>query len=385
MKILWSSNALWAATGYGVQAGSLLPRLRDAGHEVAQFAWYGVQGGVLHANGIKIYPAGFDQFGSDIIGAHVADFEADVVISLQDIWVLPDDYNQRVKPASWVCWYPVDQWPLPKKIKELALTADYPVTYSKWGQQVSADAGVATHYIPHGVETSIFCPGDKAEARQKLGLPDDAYIVSMVAANKGFPSRKAFPENLLAFAAFRRQHPEAILYLHTLETPANGGVNFAELIPSCGIPREAVHFVDQYRYVTNNGVPPQYMADVYRASDVLLAASMSEGFGIPIIEAQACGCPVITTDATSMSELTVNGIATEYAQRFWTPLDAWVVLPSVDEVFFALTNIYERDDSTQERKSAEGVAVVNEYYDWDKITRDYWLPFLAQVENARAV
>ena len=79
MKILFASNALWAGTGYGVQAGHLLPRLRDQlGHEVAQFAWWGLQGGMMAADGIPIYPRGEDRYGNDVTGTWARHFGADL-------------------------------------------------------------------------------------------------------------------------------------------------------------------------------------------------------------------------------------------------------------------------------------------------------------------
>ena len=62
LRILYSSNAIWANSGYGIQGRSLLPRLADletvGGREnIAQFAWYGLQGGIHHWEGFKIYPA----------------------------------------------------------------------------------------------------------------------------------------------------------------------------------------------------------------------------------------------------------------------------------------------------------------------------------------
>lgn len=45
----------------------------------------------------------------------------------------------------------------------------------------------------------------------------------------------------------------------------------------------------------------------------LLFPSLAEGFGWPLIEAQACGCPVLTTDDSPMNE--VGGDAAEYLPR----------------------------------------------------------------------
>lgn len=380
LRILWSSNSLWAATGYGVQAKSILPRLQALGHEVAQFAWYGLQGGMIEADGIRIYPAAYEPWGTDIIGGHVKHFRADLVLSLQDIWVLPEDYAERCRPARWACWFPVDQEPIPPKVAERAKAADYPITYSEFGQREALAAGVTkSRYIPHGIETAIFRPGSKAEARQKMGLAPETFLCVMVAANKGVPSRKAFAENLQAFAAFRKTHPQAMLYLHTLESTATGGVDFAELIPACDIPREAVRFVDQYRYTI--GLPAEYLVTVYQAADVLLAASQSEGFGIPIIEAQACGCAVVTTDCTSMPELTVNGFATRPAQRYWTPLNSWSFTPSWEEIYLALEAIAARSPEVRAVAAEYGADHVRTHYDWDVLVRDFWTPFLAEVER----
>ena len=381
LRIMYSANAVWAVTGYGIQGKSLLPRLKALGHECANFAWYGLQGGTMVADGIPIYPAVADQFGNDIIGGHVKHFNADLVVSLMDIWVLPDNYAELVRPAKWLPWTPVDHDPVPPIVARKLKTADYPCTYSNFGWEQALAAGVTNaRYIPHGVEVNIFKPGDKRAARQTLGLPDDAYVCSMVAANKGQPPRKAFGENLQAFAAFQRMHPEAILYLHTLAGTQHQGVNFDALIAACGIPREAIRFVDQYAY-SIGGLPQDYLANVYRASDVLLAASQNEGFGIPIIEAQSCGCPVITTDFTSMTEITINGIATQPAQRFWSPLDSWVATPDVGAITEALEAIYGWPIYERTERMVDGVRHMRANYDWDVLVRDWWQPLLLQIEQ----
>ena len=56
LRILYSSNAFWSASGYGVQGRSLLPRLAElpevGGRDnIAMFAWYGLQGGVHNVEG----------------------------------------------------------------------------------------------------------------------------------------------------------------------------------------------------------------------------------------------------------------------------------------------------------------------------------------------
>ncbi|MCJ7707510.1 MAG: glycosyltransferase, partial [Anaerolineales bacterium] len=58
---------------------------------------------------------------------------------------------------------------------------------------------------------------------------------------------------------------------------------------------------DQFQ--TALGYPPVYIADVNKASDCTLLVTAGEGFGLPILESQACGIPVITSGWTANKEL----------------------------------------------------------------------------------
>lgn len=385
MRILFSSNAWWANTGYAVPVRNLIPRFRAMGHEVANFAWFGLQGSKITADGVLMYPAVPDQsklstFGSNIIGAHVQDYQADLVISVHDIWVLPEDYAERLKKGrpecKWVCWTPVDHDPAPAEVVKLAEKTDAALVYSRWGTDRLLEAGIAqTRYLPLGVDLDAFRPRDKWEARRALGWPQDGFIAAMVAGNKSFPARKAFPEQLSAFKLFAETRPFAWLYLHCDWTRARGGVSIPTLAKSLGI-YDRILWVDRYKYAM--GLPEDYLANVYSAADVLLAASRTEGFGLPLIEAQACGCPVITTAFASMPELTANGIAVPAAQRAWTPLQSWVAVPSVYGIWEALESVAMWGPEFREAEAAVGIESVQQYA-WDAIAEEHWGPLLEEL------
>jgi hypothetical protein len=76
---------------------------------------------------------------------------------------------------------------------------------SRFGETQLRNAGLDPLYAPHAVDCDIYRPYDKAK-RGELNLPADAFIVGVVAANKGNPSRKCFPE---IFRAFKALHDEA--------------------------------------------------------------------------------------------------------------------------------------------------------------------------------
>jgi glycosyltransferase involved in cell wall biosynthesis len=56
------------------------------------------------------------------------------------------------------------------------------------------------------------------------------------------------------------------------------------------------------------GVPLEETVSFYRAADVFVYPSFNETFGLPILEAMACGCPVVTSDTSAMPE-TAGGAA----------------------------------------------------------------------------
>ena len=194
-------------------------------------------------------------------------------------------------------------------------------------------------YVPHGVDTKIFKPGDKAEARQKLGLPQDKFLVGTVAMNKGNPSRKNFTEMMEAFAAFHRVHPDSVYVLHSERgAGVQDLVNLPELAAYFGLePDKDVLFPDGYYQII--GFPPEHLTTVYQALDVHMLVGAGEGFGIPTLEAQACGCPVIVGDWTAMSELCFSGhkIDKKDAHRTFSPLAEMIFRPEPRAIELALT------------------------------------------------
>lgn len=70
------------------------------------------------------------------------------------------------------------------------------------------------------------------------------------------------------------------------------------------------------------GVDNEVVQALYSKASVFLFPSLAEGFGWPIVEAQACGCPVITTGEPPMNE--VGGEHTTYIPRLNDDFENWV-------------------------------------------------------------
>ena len=86
-------------------------------------------------------------------------------------------------------------------------------------------------------------------------------------------------------------------------------------------------------------------------------------------------------NATSMPELTFNGIATEPAQPYWTPMGAWIAMPSVANITEALRQVSEWGEAERADRAQFGLEQVRQNYSWDVCVERYWQPFLERVEH----
>ena len=374
MKLLWHSNTPWSPTGYGNQTKLFAPKLAEH-YDLAISSFYGLEGDRLNWEGIPVLPGLGGEYGNASLPHHAKHFLGGegLVVTLMDVWVLS---TQMAAELDMACWVPVDHDPAPPDVIEFfAVTGAIPIAMSRFGQeQLSRFDSL---YVPHGVDTAVFRPLDRAEVRKATGVAEDVFLVGMVAANKGRPSRKSFQEALEAFRLLRGRHDNARLYLHTtLDATFSQGENIAELVDSLGL-TDSVLVADQYRQAFNP-LPPAMMAQVYATFDVLLNPAQGEGFGIPIIEAQACGIPAIVTDFSAMSEVCGAGWKVGTRPR-WTGQRSWQAYPDVGDIADALFDCYEMSDADRGALSAKA----REHalaYDADRVMAEHMLPALREVE-----
>lgn len=376
MKILWHSNAPWAPTGYGSQTGLFAPLLRDAGHDVAISALWGLAGRSIDYQGMKVYPGDMD-LGNEWLPFCALDHgdgdpNSVQVITLMDVWPLHSKFFRELNLASWC---PVDHFPLPPQVFGYFDRTDAtPIAMSQFGVEQIRAAGLDPLYVPHGVDTQQLRPLDPAAFRAEQLIDPDAFVVGMVAANRGAaPARKAFPAAFQAFGRFHEKHPDSILYLHT-EIASSNGLDLVAWLELSGIPKEAVRVTPQSDLFM--GVEYDRMALVYSNFDVLLQPSYGEGFGVPIVEAQACGTPVIVNNFSAMPELCGAGWKVEGIPVVHEAQRSWWQAPHVGSIIDALEDAYNHagDMRDQAREFALG-------YDIHKVMAEHWTPVLAELER----
>ncbi len=164
------------------------------------------------------------------------------------------------------------------------------------------------------------------DTAEYLGVPAERISVTLEAPD---PAMRPLPREFAASLLRREYGIEGPFFLSvgTIEPRKNLG-QFIEALASLKetIPHRAV-VVGQdgwraeevwelaYRLgVSDRIIRPGYinrenLAAFYSAADAFVFPSRYEGFGIPLVEAMACGCPIVATDTTSIPEVTGDAAA----------------------------------------------------------------------------
>ena len=375
MKILVHGNAPYLPTGYGQQMALLVPRLASLGHEVAISAFCGVQGARSNWEGFTVFPGGLEAYGNDVITGHAQVFGADLVLTLMDAWVLYPDIVSKLNVA---CWMPVDCTPLSVMdrnfLRESGVT---PIAMSGHGRAELEKAGFSPSYAPHGIDTSVYAPQDKAAARGALGVPQDAYVIGINMANID-AVRKAFPEQFAAFAMFRKKHPEALLLMHSHQTGPGTGLDLRDMLNRLDI-ADAVRWTHPYQY-TCGGYSPQEMARWYGCLDLYSGCSYAEGFGLPLLEAAACGIPAVAAEFSAMPQVAGPHAWLTGTEPFWNPRhQSWWGKPLIADIAAAYEAAFRTEpDRGKIREHALA-------YDADKVFAEYWVPLMATLAERTPV
>jgi glycosyltransferase involved in cell wall biosynthesis len=376
MKIIWQSNAPWNNSGYGKETALFVPRIAQLGHEIAISAPYSFGGNVLEWQGFQVFPCARDSAGNDTIIANHEHFKADLTLTLADVFGLLKSAGV-LSQIPLAHWFPVDCDPLGEHdLTVLREGGGIPVAMSHFGERVLRDEGTSPLFVPHGVDTGIYCPGDPGPFRGSVpGIGDGTFVIGVCAMNRDV-YRKGLSEQFQAFARFHRRHPDSHLAVHTAQY-GNPGINLTALANRLGISR-AVSYPDSYSYDLGL-ITEEQMATWYNGLDVLSLCSYGEGFGLPLIEAQACGVPVITTDASAMNELCGAGWLVSAADFWANGHNSWWKRPDTADIDAAYESAWQaRENGKLPKQEARDFGLL---FDADTVLEVYWKPALDGIEE----
>jgi len=158
------------------------------------------------------------------------------------------------------------------------------VANSHWNKRMfrtALPACPAVETIHLSADEFVFQPGDKAAARQLLGLPDDKPVVLCAAVNFQEP-RKGCRELATIIAALRDEVTFAAFGHNADEIPGLIGLGYH--------------------------LRADKLATIYQAADIFLGTATEEAFGQTIMEAQLCGLPVVAFHTGGVEEIVRNEI-----------------------------------------------------------------------------
>jgi glycosyltransferase involved in cell wall biosynthesis len=369
MKIVMMSDSPTVPTGYGRVMKVLAQSFHEAGHDITVIGWgyYGTE----HSFPYKIIPcdAVRDRHGEDILANFIRQEKPDILFTLGDPWMTEYIPSMEERSAvTWVSYFPIDGYPIPPVWHDWIRNADVPIVFSKFAQDlIEKSVGKKVSLIYHGVDTKRFRPlENKASIKAEFGL-SDKFIVGTVARNQ---PRKNLPALIKAYAEFSKNKADTALYLHTQIRDV--GWNIDELVNYYEISDRAFCTSG---FQALSGISDEELVRTYNLFDIFVLPTMAEGFGLPILEAQACGIPVLVTNFSACSELVVDRqelLKVKDTITMGRNIEQAVV--DVDDIVRKL-NLFYYDWKTQKGKklsyySNKGVELAKEL-DWELICKDF--------------
>lgn len=180
------------------------------------------------------------------------------------------------------------------------------LTTSKWVRKVYKRDGLDggnIEVLPVGCDTESFVPRDKSDpkiaaVREALGVAPDQIMILTVG---GDAASKGAQEVMQALALIDAEVPDYKYVCKVWPQPRTEAQNLADLQLATQLG------IDQKVTYSTNVISRNFMPYLLSACDIYAAPSRLEGFGMPQIEAGACGLPVIGIKAMAMLETLAHG------------------------------------------------------------------------------
>jgi glycosyltransferase involved in cell wall biosynthesis len=425
-KVLLVAENHKLASGFGTYAKNLLERLHASDkYELAEFGIY-ANSSLGKEVPWKFYPNAPDedepkehkdmyngnpnnQFGAWRFDKVVLDFKPDIVLSYRDPWMDMFISKSPLLPYFHWVWMPtVDSDPQKQSWIEGFAKTDAILCYSEFGvKTLEKDAGHLVNIkgcASPGIDPKIYKPYDKKQIRQELGLDPNINIVGTVMRNQ---KRKLFPELIKSFAKFLKVAPPEIkdntyLLLHTSypekqgwnlgyhisEEGVGGRVLSTYICRTCGnykvdFFRDSLNYCDSCKAISSVmpsvavGLEVPDLVKIYNAMDLYVQYAICEGFGMPQVEATACGVPIASTNYSAMEDVVewTKGYPINI-QKMYRELEtnAERVFPDNDHLIEIMIQYLMLSPEEKAAKSQEVREATVARYDWDdcaKVWMDY--------------
>ena len=397
MRIMILGDRIWGTSAYSKVVWHTANLLQKMGHTVAHIPMgRSMTGGMMTYHGTLIYPSGDDPWGEDVALKHYLGFRADMLVVIKDVWVLNSIPRLCLNFTPMV---PVDHSPVSPSITSRLETPFRTITISRFGQRELAQKQIPSTYIPHGVQTDLYKPlGKRAECRKLWMMSQDDFIVGIVSLNR---ARKNIPRMLRVYKRFLELNPDVKTHCFLWTDVRGAGLSgISEDDVGMGVSDVSVNLLPEIMQLglgekvmwpeeraVREGVP-EWQGDNYESGwdmikmfncfDVLLGTTGGEGFFMPGLEAQACGCPIVVTDYSAAPEILGAGYTVGWDDYVITNSPGTrYALVDIDKGAEALAKVMNSDRERMARRAS----AFAERFSWDRIAEQYWKPFLEDCES----
>ena len=307
-----NNNIIEPRTRFGKLWQKLLPILDD----IPCKFFKSPNSGIISTNWVPdTIPSKVEKFSPDLVNLHfvghsfmrpesLSKFKCPLIWTLHDMWAFSggehysngskrykEGYLRYNRPAN-ESGFDLHRWVWKRKVKAWAnLESLTIVTPSQWMADCARESVLFKNYrievIPNGIDHDRFHPIEHSVVRDILDLPKDKHIILFGAVGATSDPRKGF--NLLK---------TALLKLATMGFKNNTEV----VIFGASRPKERSDFGFRTHYMgrLNDEIS---LALVYACADVFVSASTQDNFPNTVMEALACGMPVVGFDVGGLSDM----------------------------------------------------------------------------------
>ena len=379
-KLLWCGDIV-AMTGFARVTENVLSRLQEQ-YEIVVLShnWWGDPTPLQSK--YKMYPSSnrfqTAPFGEDRIREVVEKEKPDIVFTINDMWIINEQYK-RIKDLhdqklfKFVGYAPMDSYGWTGCLDETANDWDGVISYTEFGAHEFIRGGIRKPItiIPHGITANQFYPMDKAEARKRLNLKDDIFIVFNGNRNQ---FRKRIDITVEGFAKFAKDKPDTQLYLHMGLKDQGWDIMplFARAMQREGIdPNGRIILTAQTQGPPN--VEVEFLNTIYNAVDVGVNTCKGEGWGLVSHEHAACRVAQVVPNHTSCKEIFEGygrlircdhvDVDTNFSRE--------MPCPSSDHLAAILTELYEDREKLAATAELCYLRATEERFGWDTIAHQF--------------
>jgi glycosyltransferase involved in cell wall biosynthesis len=424
-RIFIVNDASFLDTGYGIYGKEILTRLHNSDKfEVAELGCYcDINNPKIknipwkfYANAVgnadprsqNYHGNTLNQFGLWRFDRCLLDFRPHIVFDIRDYWMFAYQETSPLKKYfHWIIMPATDSAPPKTEWLYTYANADIVVPYTEWAKKtLNQYGGNQINLFPKianaGINPEEFYPIENKTNHKIKYFGKDVSVTGLVMRNQ---KRKLFPDILLAYKKYLTAlqennqdelYEKSILYLHT-SYPEESGWNFPSLLLEFGLLdktyftyncNKCKHFFPSkfQSSVTicpnckirsapiaspSHGLTTPQLNEVYNLFDLFIQYAICEGFGMPQVEAAACGLQIASVDYSAMTEIVenLNGIKIPVKRMFRElETNADRAYPDINATVKILYDFFVNtsDDTKKQNQKIIRDKCINQYT-WDNV------------------